>query len=179
VELLTLRTERLVLLPLGPADLDETAALHSDPEVMRFVASGVVGRAATADRLEAVAERWQIHGYGLWSIRDAATGAFLGEGGLQRFSWPDDIGCDVPSEVDVEFGYTLCRRAWGIGYASEAGTAMLDDAWGRYPGSDIHAFVTADNLQSQKVLDKLGFTRLLDHMAFEGRSHQLWLAARP
>ena len=179
MDLLTLRTERLVLLPLGPADLDETAALHSDPEVMRFVAAGVMGRAATADRLEAVAECWRVQGYGLWSIREAATGAFLGEGGLQRFSRPDGDGCDVPSEVDVEFGYTFCRRGWGRGYASEAGTVMLDDARGRYRGSDIHALVTADNLQSQKVLDQLGFTRVLDHIAFDGRSHQLWLAARP
>jgi RimJ/RimL family protein N-acetyltransferase len=194
VDLLTLRTERLVLLPLGPADLDETAALYGDPDVMRFVAGGVMGRAPTADRLDTVAECWRIHGFGLWSIRDAETGAFLGEGGLQRVSrpegdgphedgphgdGPDRDGHDIPTGVEVEFGYTLCRRGWGHGYASEAGTAMLDDAWGRYRGSDIHAFVTADNLQSQKVLEKLGFTTVTDNLAVDGRSHQLWVASRP
>ena len=73
----TLHTERLVLLQLGPADLDETAALYGDPEVMRDVAGGMKDRAQTAEMLEKVAESWRVRGYGLWAIRDSASGASI------------------------------------------------------------------------------------------------------
>jgi RimJ/RimL family protein N-acetyltransferase len=173
----TLHTERLVLLPLGPADLDEAAALFADPEVMRFVADGAMDRSATAKWLEDVARSWRSRGFGLWAIRDAATGAFLGEGGLQTFPGALSLP-DLEVDPEVDFGYTFCRRSWGQGYSIEAGEVMLEDAWRRYRGSVIHAIVTSDNIPSQKVLRKLGFARVerLEHL---DRPHQLWAVTRP
>lgn len=172
----TLHTERLVLLPLGPADLDETAALFADPEVMRYVAPGVMDRATTAELLEAAARSWRTGGYGPWAIRDATTGAFLGEGGLRPF--PEELDpADLEAGPEVEFGYTFCRRSWGQGYAIEAGEVMLQDAWTRYRGSVIHAIVTSDNLPSQKVLRRLGFTNV-GRLVHLDRPHQLWAITR-
>ena len=168
-----LHTERLVMIPLSAADLDEVAALYGDPEVMRFVVDGVMDRSTTAVVLDDVTESWRRHGYGLWAIRDATTGAFLGEGGLQRA--PPLEGVDV--DVDVEFGYTFCRRGWGRGIATEAGTAMLRDAWVRCDGPEIHALATSDNLASHAVLRTLGFTRVA-RFVHHGRPHQLWAAER-
>ncbi len=174
VEAPTLRTERLVMIPLSAADLDETAALYGDPDVMQFVAGGVMDRPTTAAVLGDAAESWKHHGYGLWAIRDASTGAFLGEGGLQRSPPLDGVDTDVA----VDFGYTLCRRGWGNGYATEAGQALLQDAWERYDGPEIHALVTSDNLPSHEVLRKLRFTRVARLMQHD-RAHQLWAVERP
>ena len=161
------------MLPLGPGDLDETAALYGDPEVMRHVAAGIMNRATTSETLEQVERTWHEDGYGLWAIRDAETGAFLGEGGLQPGPNLEDVGIDV----EVEFGYTMCRRSWGHGYATEAAEAILADAWTRFRGREIHAVVTSDNLPSQKVLRKLRFKkrRNVDH---HDRPHQLWSVER-
>ena len=52
------------------------------------------------------------------------------------------------------------QRCWGQGYASEltrACTTFADHALGR---RDIHAFAHPDNLGSQRVLEKAGFTVL-------------------
>lgn len=173
VEAATLRTGRLVLLPLGPADLDETAALYSDDEVMRHVAGGTRDRASTAESLKAAADCWRNKGWGPWAIRDATTGAFLGEGGLQ----PTSHHGETEGTIEADFGYTLCRRSWGKGYAAEAGEVMLADAWRRYDGSVIHAVVTPDNTESQKVLRKLGFSRT-GTITLAGETHQLWAADR-
>ena len=163
------------MLPLGPADLDETAALYGDPEVMRYIASGVEDRASTAAILDRVAATWKKHGFGLWAIRDATTGAFLGEGGLQPMP---DLTAPATVVAAVDFGYTFCRRSWGHGYAGEAGAAILNDAWTRFDGPEVHALVTTDNIASQKVLRKLGFKKG-PRITHHERAHQLWAATRP
>ena len=62
----TLFTDRLVLMPLGPADLDEVAALLADPEVMRHVDGGMRSRPETADLLASAERNWKK-----WMIRRA------------------------------------------------------------------------------------------------------------
>ena len=49
----SLRTKRLVLLPLGSADLDEAAALFADARVMVHVDGGTRDRSPTALLLQA------------------------------------------------------------------------------------------------------------------------------
>ncbi len=169
-----LHTDRLVMMPLGPDDLDEAAALYADPDVMRYVAGGVIDRAATGERLDRVAEGWRSNGHGPWAIRDSTTGAFLGEGGIQRLA----VDVAIETEATVAFGYTLSRRSSGKGYATESGEAMLRDAWDRFDWPVIHALVTTDNLTSQKALRRLGFKKRsrIDH---DDRPHQLWTLDRP
>jgi RimJ/RimL family protein N-acetyltransferase len=166
----TLLTEHLILMPLGPADLDEVAALYGDPEVMRHVVGGIRNRAETADALTANERHWKQNGWGLWALRDATTGGLVGEGGLQPFD--ELIG------VPAEFGYTVGRRHWGRGLATEAGHAILDDLWDRYDGPTIHALVHPDNPPSRAVVKKLGFSEAGAHM-LHGESQELWTLDRP
>ncbi len=165
----TLRTETLVLLPLGPADLDEAPALYGDATVMEYVAGGPRDRATTAHVLEANERCWKSEGWGLWAIRNAETGAFLGEGGLQRLT-------DVPG-AEVAYGHTISRRNWGKGVATEASNAILYDAWRRFPGNQIHALVHPEDESSGTVLRKLGFRRLEDEL-IHGIEQQVWEVQR-
>jgi RimJ/RimL family protein N-acetyltransferase len=166
----TLLTDRLVLMPLGPADLDEVAALYADAAVMRHVDGGVRTRPETADALGVNERSWKTQGWGLWAIRDTATGGLVGEGGLQTVT--DLVG------VDTDFGYTLGRRHWGKGLATEAGTAILDDLWSRYGGDTIQAMVHDDHRASIRVLEKLGFTEL-DTRTVRGERQRLYSLDRP
>lgn len=166
----TLLTDRLVMIPLGPGDLDEIAALYADAEVMRHVAEGVRTRPETAETLAAAEKNWKTQGWGLWAIRDSTTGGLVGEGGLQPLH-------DVDG-ASVDFGYTLGRRHWGKGIATEAGEIMLADAWTRYEGDTIHAVVDPDHLASQAVLKKLRFRRQGRQMV--GATEQdVWAIRRP
>jgi len=164
-----LRTERLVLLPLCAADIDEIAALFADAEVMRHVAGGVITRSETAETLAASERSWQSNGWGRWAIRDADTGGLLGEGGLRPTTEIEGVVAD--------FGFILGRRGWGTGLASEAGEAIVDDAWRRYGGDLIHAIVLPENTASSSVLRQLGFT-MTGIRTMLGQAHQIWVTSR-
>jgi len=67
------------------------------------------------------------------------------------------IGIEPIANGDYELGYWLTPDAWGRGYATEAGRAMLDIA--RY-GLGLRRLVSGhftDNPASGRVLRKLGF----------------------
>lgn len=64
---------------------------------------------------------------------------------------------DFGGEAGVELGYWLTPPAWGRGYATEAGRAVLDIARHALPLTRIGAWHFADNPASGTVLRKLGF----------------------
>ena len=160
-----LRTERTILLPLSVADLDEVGALYGDDAVMEYVDGGVRTREQTKSALGAAERCWRAEGWGLWAIRDATTGGLIGEAGLQHFF---DVG-----GASVEFGFTIAKRFWREGYATEAGHVILMDAWDRYSGDLIHAKTDPDNEASASTLHKLGF-RLVDERLIHGQTQHLW-----
>ena len=64
----------------------------------------------------------------------------------------------------VEIGWRLDRRHWGHGFAPEAANATLQ--WGfanvDLPGDEIVSFTTEGNLNSRRVMEKIGMTRDVD-----------------
>lgn len=146
-----LRTDRLVLRRWRPADLAPFAALNADPEVMEHFPS-TLDRAAS-DALAAAADAgFDERGFGLWAVEVAATGAFIGFTGLAvpRF--------EAHFTPVVEVGWRLARPAWGHGYATEAATAALDDAFGRLGLAEVVSFTAVPNARSQAVMRRLGMT---------------------
>lgn len=157
------------MLPLASADLDEAAALFADPRVMMHVDGGTRDRATTSRLLQANERCWKTEGWGLWAIRDAVSGAFLGQGGLQRIT-------DLHG-ADVEFSMIMSRRNWRSGIATEAGNALLYDAWDRIDGDEIHALVHPDNTAGPPLMRKLGFRNLEDAL-LRGEALTVWQTQR-
>ncbi len=50
-------------------------------------------------------------------------------------------------------------RAWGHGYATEAGRASLAYGFGRLDLAEIVSFTTVHNARSRRVMERLGMTR--------------------
>ncbi len=67
------------------------------------------------------------------------------------------IGLHRADNGDHELGYWLAPDAWGRGYATEAGRAVLDIARHALPITRLVAYHHADNPASGRVLRKLGF----------------------
>ena len=67
------------------------------------------------------------------------------------------IGLHCDSDGGVELGYWIARRCWGLGYATEAGKAVIDLAHGSLRIPRITATPLLDNRSSAHVLRKLGF----------------------
>lgn len=160
-----LRTRRTILMPLGMGDLDEVAAIYEDETVMEHVDGGVRSREQTRSTLAAAERCWRAEGWGLWAIRDPDTGALIGESGLQHLFEVDG--------ASVDFGFTIARRFWRDGYATEAGHVILSDVWGRYPGDLIHAVAHPANTASEATLHRLGF-RLAEERLIHGQTQNLW-----
>ena len=137
------------------------AELNADPEVMRGV-----GEARPATRAESEGQsgrmgaHWERFGFGLWAVHVAderavladepTTGRFVGFAGLSHPLW-------LPSEADeVEVGWRLRRDAWGHGYATEAGRAGLEKAFGALGLERVISLIRPDNARSQAVARRLG-----------------------
>lgn len=59
--------------------------------------------------------------------------------------------------IDGSFGYWLARPAWGYGYATEAGFAVIDRWFADPEAPDLTSGHFDDNTRSGAVLGKLGF----------------------
>jgi ribosomal-protein-alanine N-acetyltransferase len=82
-------------------------------------------------------------------VESRAEGAFYGVTALIR----------MPTGDDIELAYRLTRAAWGRGIASEAAGAMVEYAFRVVGLPRLVAVTYPENRASQRVLDKLGFTR--------------------
>lgn len=142
------RTARLALHPLGPADLPEIAAMHQDPRVMATL-GGLRSPEESERYVDAMAEHWERHGFGLWVARERETGAFAGRGGLHAV--------DVLGRSEVEVAYALLPPFWGRGLATELAEASVRLAFDELGLAELVAFALVENRASQRVMEKLGF----------------------
>jgi ribosomal-protein-alanine N-acetyltransferase len=95
-------------------------------------------------------EDWDRFGYGLWTLRDRGSGAFVGRGGIQPVT--------IDGVDEVELGYALRPEWWGRGLATEVSRAALALAFERLDLPNVVAFTMPTNVRSRRVIEKLGFT---------------------
>ena len=148
----TLATERLVLRPHRPDDLDAVHALWSDPAVLRHLGAAPASRSEAWQRLLRYAGLWPLCGYGYWAVERGDTGGYVGDIGLADFHRPI-----TPSLAAPEAGWALVPSVWGRGYASEALTAVL--AWHdrAAPDASTCCVIEPANSASIRVAEKCGY----------------------
>ena len=167
---LELTTARLRLRPFTAADHDAIHAVYADPEVMRYVGHGAHRTLAeTAGALRVYGDVLAHRGYSFLAVTERRTGALLGDGGLHPLA---GVG------PDVELGYTLARAAWGRGYATELGRALVEHAFTVLRVPRVVAQVEPANAASRRVLAKLGMSARGMRTAY-GRPHVLYVLERP
>ena len=79
-----IRTARTVLTPVGWSDLPDIRAIKSDPRVFAMMLGGVRTPTRAADELAEDIAFWAKHRFGMWTIRDARNGDFIGDFGNAR-----------------------------------------------------------------------------------------------
>ena len=148
--LITIETERLLLRRHRVEDFEAVAAMWRDREVARHIGGAPSSREEVWARLLRYAGHWAMMGFGFYAIEEKETGRFVGETGFAYFH--RDLGRafdDAP-----EIGWVLAHWAHGQGYATEAVSAVVDDAgWGRSV-----CMITPDNKPSRRVAAKCGYT---------------------
>jgi RimJ/RimL family protein N-acetyltransferase len=170
-----IETERLLLEPLDVSRLEEFVALTADPDTMRYWAPGGPYRLDVAERnFAASLERVREHGFGRRWIVAKENGAGLGFTDTKYFG----ESCDDVSPDEVEIGWMLTPAAWGQGYATEAGSAVRDEAFDRLELETIVAVHHPANAASGRVIEKLGMAFERDILAGSGWLLRLYRLTR-
>jgi ribosomal-protein-alanine N-acetyltransferase len=164
-----LETARLLLRPFAPGDRDAIHAVYADPDVMRYVGNGPHRTLEETDAaLRIYGEVLAREGYSFLAVCERGSGTLIGDAGL----YP--LGGQGP---DVELGYTLARGAWGRGYATELGRALVDYAFDELRVPRVVAQVEPGNAASRRVLEKLGMSERELRTAY-GRPHVFYVVER-
>jgi ribosomal-protein-alanine N-acetyltransferase len=142
-----IETGRLVLSSAIHEDAPLLQDLFSRAEVVRFLPPGPP---VTLDSARGMVER-RIKleadlGYAPLIIRTKDHGEFVGSGGL----------LPVQDRGEAEIAYHLLPSAWGRGYATEAGTAILGFGLRDLRLGRILGVAYPENVPSWKVLEKIG-----------------------
>jgi RimJ/RimL family protein N-acetyltransferase len=163
-------TERLILRPPSPGDLEDFVALGADAEVMRYIGQGQTqSRVQAAFWLECMLAdaRHDIpvpHPVGLpgWLvIIERESNSFVGLATLTVLGSAHvaAIGAACFPELPaIEVGYRLARSFWGKGYATEAGRALVRHGFEKMRLPQIVAIADVRNTASNRVIEKLGLS---------------------
>jgi [ribosomal protein S5]-alanine N-acetyltransferase len=153
----TLRTQRLVLRQISPADAPAIFKIFSNPEVVRFGGTPLFTSLAEAEfYTQRVQEGYELRQNLRWGVTLQGEDVVIGTCTFHHFG---------PGFHCVETGYNLHRAYWGRGIITEAMRAVLAYGFTDLNCHRIEAVIDETNLRSISLITKLGFT-------FEGTLRQ-------
>jgi RimJ/RimL family protein N-acetyltransferase len=142
-----LETDRLELRELTPADLGFVAEMVGDAETMRFYPHRFTPLEAR-QWLQRQLDRYDRDGHGLWLVIERESGQRVGQVGLAMQ--------DVEGAKQPEIGWLIHRRYQRRGFATEAGLAVRDHAFGSMGLGWVISLIRPVNEPSQGVAKKVG-----------------------
>jgi RimJ/RimL family protein N-acetyltransferase/protein tyrosine phosphatase (PTP) superfamily phosphohydrolase (DUF442 family) len=147
-----LETERLVLRDALLSDAEAVHRYAGDPEVVKLMIWGPNTWEHTTEvvqnrvREQSARDRRDLELF----IVDKASGELVGGAGLRVHD---------SSALSGDLGYVLSRQHWGRGIVPEACRKLLELGFGGFALQRIWASADARNVQSQRVMEKLGMRR--------------------
>jgi RimJ/RimL family protein N-acetyltransferase len=169
-----LETERLLLRGFREDDLDEHAAILSDPVVMEHFDGQLFGREDSWRRLLGGVGLWCLQGTGLLAAERKSDGKLVGHVGL--FDYHREMSPSI--EGVPELGYIFAAEVHGQGIAREACDAMLGWADRTLEADETVAIISLGNTPSMKLAERLGYQRKPDG-EYRGEAISLWRRLRP
>lgn len=152
-----LYTERLHLRKMAPADAPYLYSIWSDPDVTKFMNIERFNDQSQAvdiiHYLDTLAHEGKAYRY---SIIEKESNRVIGSCGYNTIDFENE---------KTEIGYDLAKSYWGKGFAAEALSALINQAFHSLQLNRIEAKVEPENVNSIKLLSKLNFT-------FEGTLRQ-------
>jgi RimJ/RimL family protein N-acetyltransferase len=157
-----LSTERLVIRPFRPKDIEAFVGYRSNPEVARYQSWDMFGRSQAESF---VAHMATLHPGvpGQWfqfAVADRSTDELLGD---------TAVCVDAEDPTRAELGFTFAAASQGKGYATEAVRATIEYAFERLGVEVVVAVTDARNAPSMALLDRIGMTHVsTEHVEFKG-----------
>ena len=176
VRCVELASERLVLRPTDPRDLDFYFELRNCPAILALPHRQPRPRSDVQRQLERWIERWQEIGFGAWTVFDRKTRERLGR---VEFD-PIGQGWSGIEPDEIELGCIVHPAYWNRGIATEATELAVADFFSRVNRSRLVALTTIENRPSLRALEKLGMRRCgeTEHESDE-TTYELFELVRP
>jgi RimJ/RimL family protein N-acetyltransferase len=173
-----LETDRLTLRRWQPEDFEEFAAMSAEPEVVKFLTADgkPLPRFLAWQGFCALIGHWELRGFGIFAVVERSTGEFVGRvGPWHPEGWPG-----------FEVGWTLRKKFWGRGYATEAAARCIEYAFTDLQQPHVISLIDSANTPSIRVAERLGErvegTATLPHTQKDvlvyGLSREQWLPTR-
>jgi ribosomal-protein-alanine N-acetyltransferase len=142
-----LETERLLFRKHEPQDEADFVAMHTDPEVRRYMGGQAwpLEKALLRFRDEYLGRPTKT--FGLWATILKKEAKYIGSCGIRTGK----------NETETNLGYILARPYWRRGLASEAVKAFIEVAFTRVRSARLLADVEKGNDASEHILQKFGF----------------------
>ncbi len=141
-----LKTERLILRPMGGSDVERLAELANNWDVARMLTR------MPFPYTRAMARDWIAR-----QATDRAEGAEFVYAITHEDGFIGTCGVQAHADGTNEIGYWVGEPFWNKGYATEAAHAVLNEAAARFGAGTLISGHFADNHASGRVLTKLGF----------------------
>lgn len=162
------KSNSIIVREFLPEDLDLFLTLLEDPEVTRYLP------AVTPERYKQLfATALEDYSKGLfsrWGIWDAVTNDFIGTCLARPF-------VEVPGQLEI--GYTLAKAYWGKGIATAVSRALVEYCFTHTSVRDVVALTHLENIGSQKVLIKAGFSRAPHNILRDQKEAAYFVLRRP
>lgn len=158
-----IETERLILREVEFTDEQDLYEMDSDPEVHLFIENKPVKSIEEITKvIEMLKAQYSQNGIARWAVVDKLTNECVGWAGLKYFNKPLNNHNNF-----YELGYRFKKKHWGKGFATESSIAILDYGFKHLNIHSIFAITDPQNVNSKKVLTKLGFD-LKETFDYEG-----------
>ncbi|MDQ3643070.1 MAG: GNAT family N-acetyltransferase [Actinomycetota bacterium] len=145
-----METERLLLRPWRPDDIEALAALFAEPATWCYPFGRGLTREESARFLDRQIRHWETHGFGPWAAELRAQEELIGYIGLAVPMWLPEV---LPA---VEVGWRLHPSWWGRGLATEGGRTSLRHGFEVLQLDRIIGIFMSENVASGRVMTKLG-----------------------
>ncbi|MFA8342927.1 MAG: GNAT family N-acetyltransferase [Rhodothermaceae bacterium] len=141
-----LTSDRLYLRMLTTKDSELIYKLNSDQEVMKYVREPDTKESAKAS-LEKYLKFYDGNGLGIWAAHQIDDDEFIGFFIFRKYTGTEDI----------EIGYRIHKKYWGMGYATEMTKVLVDYGFDVLEMREMFAVTDPENKVSEKVLKKCCF----------------------
>ncbi|MEK9197126.1 GNAT family N-acetyltransferase [Ureibacillus sp. FSL E2-3493] len=145
-----LYTERLLLRKMRTTDSASLFKIWSDPEVAKFMNIDPFTEESQAVNMITHLDKLAHDNKAIrFSIIKLSTNELIGSCGYNFLDFENE---------KAEIGYDIAKEHWGNGYAPEAISALVENAFNTLNLNRVEAKVEPENINSIKVLEKLNFT---------------------
>lgn len=148
---LSLRSDRLAFVPLGPVHVRAAHSLWTETEIREYLWDGeAISLERALDALQASAAAFRDCYFGLWGLRVPPSDELAGFCGLRRAAL-------MP---EPELLFALRQAYWSRGLGFEAASTLLAHAFGPLELPVVGAATDVPNHRSIRLLERLGMRRI-------------------